>query len=151
VSDKPINDLPDTSGIEGNLWENPSMERADKSAPLTAEEIAHYTRAHADNEMDSREYRTVLPRLLDEVERWRNPEAIKMWRDENAVTLERVRALLKRIEWSGVYDSGYGDRCHPCCPSCRADSPTDGGGDGKHEPGCELTALIGPPSGVRQG
>lgn len=50
---------------------------------------------------------------------------------------DRCRELLKRIEWSGEFDEMQ------ACPECKALKEVYGE-PGKHEPGCELDAMMGP-------
>lgn len=99
---------------------------------LTEEEIAELRRLHDGGMAPPWDLRAVqdrkalldgLPRLLDFV--------------------ERSRALLKRIEWSGR------DGAQRICPMCQGIPPKDftpadfPGGYAGHGPDCELAALIG--------
>lgn len=89
--------------------------------PLTAEEIARtrYLVSQIESDPDS----SIIGRLLDEV--------------------ERSRALLKRIEWSGTGGEWSDVKG---CPECKADVSERRG----HESGCELAALIGDVSVRRE-
>jgi hypothetical protein len=49
--------------------------------------------------------------------------------------VERLRGLLKRLEWAGGLTHGYPDE--DCCPAC-AWRPMDG-----HDPDCWLAAALG--------
>ena len=51
--------------------------------------------------------------------------------NKQAATITALRAMLKRLEWSG-YNNDYG---RSFCPSCEGDNPT-------HATGCKLDALL---------
>jgi hypothetical protein len=111
--------------------------------PLTAEEIAELRRLESkateapwveeegEAELHSPEHRVVFAADMDDADRQFIAAA------RNALPrllneLERSRALLKRIEWMG---SAYPDASDmPCCPACDSQH--------KHEPDCELAALL---------
>lgn len=103
------------------------------TASLTAEEIAELRENASSNlERDAPGQWAEVLRLLDEVEGWRNPEHIRIWRDKNAADLEAARALLKRIEWEGDCERAFGGVC-PCCAAYESDG---------HKSDCELAALL---------
>jgi hypothetical protein len=63
-----------------------------------------------------------------------------------AADAQRLRALLKRVEWGGLDDCSY-----PVCPVCQGNDPAYVGRGipeedrhrTGHKPGCELAAALG--------